>query len=681
MTEPIKAVFLSYASQDAEAALRICASLRAAGIEVWFDQSELRGGDAWDRAIRQQIKACSLFVPVISANTRARVEGYFRLEWKLAVDRSYLIAAEKAFIVPVVIDGTNDTDTMVPDRFREVQWTRLPDGVTPAAFAERISRLLSPDQLPAEPQQLPNARRFVPDAPSPVAATPPPGRSGTKASRTRALLLISGLAIVAAGYFAVHRFMLSKRSAPTAEAPALQSPATGPSAISEKSIAVLPFVNMSSDKEQEYFSDGLAEELLDLLAKTPGLHVIARTSSFSFKGKSEDIPTIASKLKVANVLEGSVRKSGTRLRVTTQLIRADNGEHIWSETYDRELKDVFKVQDEIAGAVVAALKLKLAPTQESSSHGTTNTEAYNQYLLGRQFWNRRNLDGYRRAVEAYRKAISLDPDYAAAYAGLATAQNYVADATGDLAGFKQAQAAAEKAVALAPEQADGYVARGYIRTTVSWDWVGAEADLAKALELDAGDSTVQRRYGQLLASLGRLPEAIAATKKAIELDPLSEPAWQTLEQFLISRGDFSAAHEANRRALEINPESAYALNDLGMIQLLQGHAAEALETFRKIETGMFRLTSLAMVEHTLGHAKESQQALDEAIAKHASDAAYQIAEAYAWRGEKDKAFEWLERAYRQEDGGLSAVKLDPLLVSIRSDPRFHALLRKINLPD
>jgi TolB-like protein len=667
MTE--KAVFLSYASQDAGAALRICEALRAGGIEVWFDQSELRGGDAWDASIRHQIRACALFVPVISANTRTRAEGYFRLEWKLGVDRSYLIAAEKAFLVPVLIDDTNDRDALVPDRFREVQWTRLPDGATPPAFVERIARLLSPQPAPAQPTRTP--------LPADAAAAPPARGLGTETRapmrlKSIALWLGVGLVGIAAGYFALERLVVSKRNVSTAAAmPAVQ----------EKSIAVLPFVNMSSDKEQEYFSDGLAEELLDLLAKTPGLHVIARTSSFSFKGKSEDIPTIAGKLKVANILEGSVRKSGTHLRVTTQLIRADTGEHIWSETYDRELKDVFKVQDEIAGAVVAALKLQLAPAQDASAHGTANTDAYNQYLLGRQFWNRRTSDGYRRAAESYRKAIALDPNYAAAYAGLAMAEEYVADSTGDAQVFKLAREAAEKAVALAPEQADGYAARGYIRTTAGFDWTGAESDLAKAVALDPGDSTIQRRYGELMASIGRMPEAIVSTKKAIELDPLSEPAWQTLEQYFISQRDFAPAHEANRRALEINPESAYALNDLGTLQLLEGNAADAAATSRRINSEIFRRTSIAMAEHSLGHAEESKHALDDAIATQSQSAAYQIAEAYAWQGDRDKAFEWLERAYRQQDGGLSAVKYDPLLDSLRGDPRYHALLRKLNLPD
>jgi len=694
MTEPKKAVFLSYASQDAAAALRICEAVRAAGIEVWFDQSELRGGDAWDAAIRRQIKACSLFMPVISASTCARVEGYFRLEWKLAVDRSYLIATETAFIVPVVIDGTKDSDALVPDRFREVQWTRLIDGATPAAFAERVSRLLSTAQSPAgssltaptsAPIAAPSAQPFSAAPASAAAAAHSPA-----VSRSRVTWVVIALA-AAAGYLAVDRFSAPRRSTQTEAASELPSPTTpavqpnspspGINPISERSIAVLPFVNMSSDKEQEYFSDGLSEELIDLLTKVPDLRVPARTSSFFFKGKSETIPTIARELGVAHLLEGSVRRAGNRLRVTAQLIRADTGYDVWSETYDRELKDVFKVQDEIAGAVVAALKLKLPSAQNTSAHRTANTEAHNQYLLGLQSFNRRNVDGYGRAVDFYRKAIALDPNYAAGYAGLAFALTYLADTSGDAALLQQALAAAEKAVALAPEQADGYVARGYFRGSINFDWAGAQADLAKGLDLDAGDSTGRRRYAQLLGTLGRFPEAVAEARRAVELDPLSEPSWQTLARLLTASRDFAAAHEASRRALEINPESGYALSSLGQILLLEGKAAEAAAVFRRIDArSLFELFGVAMAEHTLGRARESQQALDELTGKGAENAAYQIAEVHAWRGEKDKAFEWLERAYRQRDGGLADIKYDPLLNSLHGDSRYAALLRKMNLP-
>jgi TolB-like protein len=490
-------------------------------------------------------------------------------------------------------------------------------------------------------------------------------------SATAWLIVMSVVAVCAA--VGVDRLIRPRDSANLVPPPAFAPPA--------RSVAVLPFVDMSEKKDQEYLSDGLAEELLDLLTKTPGLYVIARTSSFSFKGKSDDIPTIARKLNVANILEGSVRKSGTRLRITTRLIRATNGEEIWYETYDRELKDVFDVQDEIAEAVVAKLKLTLAPVSQDPARRTSNTEAYNQYLLGRQAFNRGNLDGYRLAIEAYHRAIALDPNYVAPYEGLTAAEFFVADQTGDAAGYRRAEEAADTAVALGPEDASSYAARGFIRYAIRWDWAGTQADFEKAIALDPGDARFQQRYGELLATQGRLPEAIATTRKAIELDPLSHSAWQTLTTYLISTGDFAAARDASRRALEISPQSDFSLNDLGTLQLLEGRAQDALDTFRKIDNEGFRLSSVAMAEHTLGHVRESQHALEQLIAQHATEAAFQIAEIFAWRGENDKAFEWLERAYQQRDGGLSDMKTDPPLANLRNDPRYKTFLRKMNLPE
>jgi TolB-like protein/Tfp pilus assembly protein PilF len=677
-----RAVFLSYASEDADAAQRICAALRDAGIEVWFDQSALRGGDAWDAAIRKQIKTCALFMPVISRNTHARDEGYFRLEWKLAVDRSHLMAVDKAFLLPVVIDDTRDNDDRVPDRFRELQWTRLPGGSTPASFTERVSNLLSPDQH-STPE--PRAARGAASGDSVDA-----GGSGSAPKNQRsswqswAMMLIVALIVVAIAWYVIDKKLLSNRAAhpaPPSVPLAASEPPSSPAqaAVAANSIAVLPFLDMSEKKDQEYFSDGLAEELIDQLAKIPGLHVIARTSSFSFKDKSEDIPTIAKQLNVANILEGSVRKAGNRLRVTTQLIRTDSGEDLWSETYDRQLKDVFQVQDEIAGAVVSALKLKLAPGQQAANaHRTSNTEAYNQFLLCKQFAARSKLDEYQRAVAACRKAIELDPGYAAAYAELAVAEALVSDRTVNPALLQQAQATAEKAIAMAPDEADGYAARGFMRR-YEWDWTGAQADLEKALALDPGDIRVQTRYGLLLGSLGRLPESIAAMKKATSSDPLSSLAWDGLGGELTYNRQFAAAHEALQRALDIEPDSNYALNSLGTLQLLENNAAQALVTFGQIGDGVFGAAGIAMAEHTLGDPDASKQALDPLIAKYANAAAYQIAEVYAWRGEKARALEWLERAYQQRDGGMSEIKTDPLLDSVRDDARFAALLRKLQL--
>lgn len=547
---------------------------------------------------------------------------------------------------------------------------RYPSAV---ALSQDIRRYIEGKPIEARPARFPDRlRKFV-------------GRNKPMAGVTAAAVA----AILAMVGYTVHRETVI-RGRIAAKAVAVSAP-TPPSALATgnlgapilaalsptHSIVVLPFVDMSEKKDQEYFSDGLSEELIELLGKTPGLRVIPRTSSFYFKGRAETLETIAAQLRVANVLEGSVRKSGNRLRVTAQLIRADTSEHLWSETFDRNVRDVFKIQDEIAGAVVSALKVKLAPGKEATnSQRTSNPEAHNQYLLGRQFFDRGNADSFQRAAQAYRKAVELDPRYAAAYAELAVTESYVA---GDEAGQRQALVAADKAIELAPDEADVYAARGYLRVG-RWDWTGAQADFEKALTLDAADSTLQWQYATLLDAFGRLPEAIAAAKKATELDPLSSWAWGFLGVYLIENRQFGAAREAVRRALEIQPEAAPAQSLLGDLQLFGGHAAEALATYRKIADEGLRLGGVARAECALGHAKEWQRALDQSIASRGRVDPYGIAELYAWCGEKDRAFEWLERAYQLREG-LPGMRNDLNMASLRGDARFAAMLRKMNLPE
>jgi adenylate cyclase len=551
------------------------------------------------------------------------------------------------------------------------------------AWANRLVLILMAIGLPAV-MLLAWAFEITPEGLKPTVEVDPKKsiRSLTGRRLDRATIVVLVLAL---GYFVADKFWLTKREAVPEDVTATPTPVPSAPAANkapEKSIAVLPFVDMSEKKDQEYFSDGLAEELIDQLAKVPQLHVIARTSAFSFKGKSDDIPTIARKLNVANILEGSVRKSGVRLRVTTQLVQADSGQDIWSETYDQELKDVFKVQDEIAGAVVAALKVHLLPSKQSSaSHRTDNIEAFNQYLLGRQFANRRNVEDWRRATKAYRKAIELDPGFAAAYAGLSESEFLEGDQTEDTASYDTAMASAEKAVKLAPDQAEGYAARASLRTVIGWDWVGAEADLQKALALDPGSVEVQVGLAEIMADMGRIPEAIAVGKHATELDPLSSEAWGELAWHLYLGGQYAAASEANGRSLEIAPDHFFAHELLGYMRLLESKPTEAASTFAEVKEEGWRLNGIAMAEHSLGHIQKSQEALDGLIARHAKGSAFQVAEVYAWRHEKDKAFEWLDRAYRQRDAGLVYIKGDPFLASLHGDPRFGAFLRKMKLPE
>ena len=501
----------------------------------------------------------------------------------------------------------------------------------------------------------------------------PPVMPGKPASSQR-IWLIAGVFLAAA--FAMAYFWRDT----TWEHLTGESPTTSV-VVRDTSIAVLPFVDMSESKDQEYFADGMTEELINMLTKVPELRVPARTSSFYFKGKQATIADIGQTLGVAHVLEGSVRKSGNTLRITAQLIRVDNGYHAWSETYDRKLDDIFKIQDEIADAVVSALKVQLSGgSMATRGHGTTNPEAYNAYLLGRQLYLQGTVPSWHQAIEAYQKAIALDPHYADAYAELAVSQYFVADQTGDPALWKAAEEAAQKAIDLDPSLASGYSVRGTLRYLHRYDWVGAESDLKHALALDPTNSRVLSRYGNLLSYFGRTEEATAMLQKAIERDPLESTNWQELGIVLSESGDHAGAYDAFHHALAIRPADTFSIFHLARLQLIDGKAQDALATFQTNSDEEFRGAGTAMAEHTLGNAKASQQALEKLIATGAEDAAYQIAEVYAWRGEADKAFEWLERAYRQQDGGLAGLKGDLQLAPLRSDPRYAAMLRKINFP-
>jgi TolB-like protein len=560
MAESTKAIFLSYASQDATAARSIGEALREGGLEVWFDQSELRGGDAWDEMIRRQIAECAVFIPIISANTASRLEGYFRLEWTLADQRTQRMARTKTFIVPVCIDATPESSLDVPESFVRVQWSRLPSGTTAPAFVERVRSLLSAEKLSAPIAPPPTSS--IPAAASPTLATPldrssrPATMAATASREVRGLLVGGAIAVLALAGLAYERM---RPAAPVQMKPGVSdtmsdTAGTAPSplapvAIPEKSIAVLPFVDMSEKKDQEYFSDGLSEELLDLLAQVPELQVAARTSSFFFKGNAEDVAAIGQKLRVSHLLEGSVRKAGSKIRVTAQLIRAVNGYHIWSKTYDRDVKDIFKVQDEISGAVVDALKIQLLSSRPIiNRHQTDNTEAYSQYLLGNQLRDHDTPESNDLARTAYQKAIALDPHYAAAYSGLADAEWRLADTrTNNPDDYARAAAAAEKAIALDPNAPEGYWARGQLRYVYYYDWSGARSDFDKALSLEPNFGPAGVDRAGLLATLGHLPDAINALRQITTRDPLSGPAWRRLASLLMDEGRFSEVPDAISR--------------------------------------------------------------------------------------------------------------------------------------
>jgi adenylate cyclase len=460
--------------------------------------------------------------------------------------------------------------------------------------------------------------------------------------------------------------------------------------VSDSSIAVLPFVNMSSDKEQEYFSDGLSEELLNQLAQIPQLRVIARTSSFSFKGKEADVATIAKVLNVANVLEGSVRKSGNSMRITAQLIRTSDSSHLWSKTYNREIKDVFEVQDEIAGEVVASLKLTLLPDRKpAGSNRPDNMDAYNHFLRGREFAVLATSEGYRQAIGEYQRAIELEPAYTNAYVNMAAAQVMVADLSADPVGQTKAQRAIEKALSISPGDAGALAIRGWMRSLFLWEWDGARLDFEAALAANANNAATLVRYSWLLAALGRLPEAITAAEKANQLDPLADQAATYLGMFLNAAGQYAKAGEVELQRLKASGSDDFANLVYGEALVLSGKHAQALAAMQPASTDHdadaeelgVRLTITALAEHALGHNQESERALADLEKNYGAGFAFQIASVHAWRGDKTKAFEWLDRAYSQRDGGMAMIKYDPFLVSLRGDPRYAALVKKLGLPE
>jgi len=667
-------VFISYASQDVAVADVVCAALETAGLPCWIAPRDVHPGESYAAAIVQAINSCRMLVLVLSKSAIDSPHVLREVERASSKKRPVLSVRMDATPLPPELEYFLSANHWLDASIGPIEQ------ILPALIGAVQGRVSAPRPGSLAADSAHTGAQGDPLQSSGGPISPRASRSGAN----RILIPVTAAIGLALSYFVADKFWPPKHakteqaSAPLGSGPATATPAR--TAISEKSIAVLPFVDLSEKRDQEYFSDGLSEELIDLLAQTPDLQVIARTSSFYFKGKQVRIAEIANMLGVAHVLEGSVRKSGTTLRVTAQLIRADTDVHLWSKTYDRDVKDIFKVQDELAGAVVEALKSKLLPARQlESGHRTDNSEAYDQYLFGKQSFNRSSPDGDRLAVSAYRRAIALDSNFSAAYAGLAEAEAALADTeTGERAALQRALEAADRAVALAPDVPYGYVVRSWLRGGFFWDWSGARADIEKAIARDAGDGRVQLTYSELLRSLGLIPEAIAAARKATDADPLSEAAWANLGYVLMNDRQFAAARQAQNRAQQINPESIWPRYRLAQIALLDGHPEMALTM---AQTNRTPAIVTAMAAYSLGRREEAQRALNELIYRHAQNLAYQIAEAYAWRGETDQAFEWLDRSYAQHDSGLSVVKTDLFLGRIRADRRFAAMLRKINLPE
>jgi len=682
VTDSGKAVFLSYASQDAEAAQHLCEALRNAGVEVWFDQSELRGGDTWDASIRKQIKNCALFIPVISRNTHARDEGYFRLEWKLAVDRSHLMTANRPFLVPVVIDDTSDQDEQVPDRFRELQWTRLSQGANMDAFVEHVRRLLS-GELSREPTGTASAATRVSTAPT--TSRPVPASWRSKA----ALLATIAVAVLALGYLVANRLVFSKHGAEVgavAGFAAQNAPVTGFNP-PPHSIAVLPFANMSGDKDQEYFSDGLTEELLNSLSEINELQVAARTSAFSFKGKDTDIGTIARKLNVGAVLEGSVRRSAHTIRITVQLINAVTGFHLWSKTYDRDLGNVLKLQTEIATSVASALKVTLLGDIAAKVElgGTGNPAAFDSYLRGaKEASSFRDSKDLPATIAAFTEAIRLDPNYALSFAARSLAFSAVANEAETAAtvreSYDKAQVDARQALELAPNLAQAHLALAYVSDS-SLNFTQASESYERALALAPGNAEVLRLSGTFAALLGHFDAGLAAARRAVVLDPLSRQSHFDLGEALYAARRYEEAVATYAEVISLDPGYKTTYGWRGIAYYALGdfeHARASCETKRE---HLLSQQCLAVVYDKLGRHADAEAELAKQKTALGDTAAYQYTTIFAQWGDRAKALEWLETAWRLRDPGLIYVKTDPLLDPLRQEPRFQAVMRELKFPN
>ena len=674
MSDSNKAVFLSYAREDTDAARRIADALRSQGLEVWFDQNELVGGDTWDAKIRGQINSCALFVPVISANTQARLEGYFRLEWKLAEDRSYLMAKGKTFIVPVAVDATTERGAQVPDAFLKVQWTRLPGGETPPAFVARVNNLLGGNVAPV------GDRRIEQEATANAGQRPALPRSAIPGWTWSALTAV----VVGIGV-ALYVFRQPAPPAPVAASAREPKPATAaPAAISAQSVAVLAFANLSDDKNNEYFSDGISEELLNVLAKMPELKVSARTSAFHFKGKDTPIPEIARQLGVAYVVEGSVRKSGDKVRITAQLIKAADGFHVWSETYDRDLKDIFAVQDEIAGRIAKTLSAKLGLARPSAV--TTNLNAYNLYLQARANLAKRVYANLELARQQFESALALDPDYSPARAGLATtysllpsyARSFTLARNRELYGraMREARLVLEKE----PGNAEAWMIIGYVDMLFEWRWKEASEAYARALALAPNDAEVANFAGDYFRVVQERPGLPAMEARALELNPLNPANHWDLGYAYFTLRDYEHAVRHAQDAVALSPDSydayyclVWSLGSLKRFDEMRAVIAAARSRTHESEAILLNLDVKAAILE--GRTADALR-LQEKITPFAERGDYSPADHgyhYLLLGESDQAAYWLRRACEIHDSGM--VFAEPIdLDRIAADPKTRFVL-------
>jgi TolB-like protein/Tfp pilus assembly protein PilF len=649
---PKRRVFISYASHDAAVAQKVCSALETTGFPCWIAPRNVIPGTLYADGIVHAIDDSSILVLILSEQSVA--SAHVGREIERAVSKRHPVVALRIDSAPL---------TAAFEYFlNQSQW--IEGGGSDAAIAQLVSAVgqhLAPGTAAANAQ-----------------TSQAPMRKPAMSRRVWAIAAAVAVIASVAGYLLAGKpWMQGQGAAVHATIP-----------VADKSIAVLPFVDMSEKKDQEYFGDGLSEELIDMLTKVPELHVPARTSSFFFKGKQTTIEDIAKVLGVAYVLEGSVRKSGDKLRVTAQLIKADAGFHVWSETFDRQLTDVFKVQDEIAEAVVHALKLSLIPGASVAGNNARNIEANDLYLQAKFLRNDQlTKDSNKRAVELLSRALTLDPSFAPAWAEFSRARGFQAGqgllpAAELETARKEARVAAEKAVALDPFLPEAHNALGVSHLRAE-EISEAASEFRRTLELNSRNSDAILQLGTIAGEEGRLDEQVRLKEQALAIDPLNVNVLDRLGFAYLAVGRPDTAELLFRRQLELSPQNMFAKTNIGIALALLGKPAEALDFLeRGAHDESERRWARALLYPALGRKAEADALLVSLERDPGSAQPFDIAEVYAYHNDKDRAFAWLDRQYRVDPQYLRGeLNSEPLLANLRGDPRFKALLRKLNLPE
>jgi TolB-like protein/cytochrome c-type biogenesis protein CcmH/NrfG len=667
-TGTISPVFISYASQDVAVANVVCTTLEAAGFPCWIAPRDVRAGEPYAAAIVAAINACRLLVLVL---TKSAIDSPHVLR---EIERA---SSKKRPVLSIRMDASQLPPEL--EYFLSANhWLDASGGAVESVLPALI------DSVRVRKASLPTRLALDTNTPGIHAAPDPLHSAALRRTPPRwgARSMAVALAVAAVGlaYVLADKFWLSKRAVTAAVSTAAAPAAT----TTAKSVAVLPFADLSEKKDQEYFSDGLSEELIDLLGKIPELRVPARTSSFYFKGKQATLGEIAKALSVSHILEGSVRKSGNQLRITAELVRTDTDTRIWSETFDRKLDDIFKVQDEISAAVVKALKISLLEGAAPKATPAANTEAYTLFLQGRALAQRHTRADNAKAGDYLRQSLKADPNFTPAWVLLARVRADDWNVFGTI-DYKQARAevsdAATHALKLAPSSPDARIAMSHVLFDVNWDWDGAEREINKALELDPSNAEALEQAAFLAMTRGQCERALQFAQSAAERDPLDVDRYRGLGIANICGNRLAQAEASFRKALELNATSEGLHYKLGLVLLMRGESRAALAEMEHETQEEWRNVGLPLVLDALGRKSEADQALS-VVAKHPESWEYQLAQIYARRSDMEHAFASLEQAFQERDGGLATyVKWDPLLNNVRSDPRYQALLRKMKLAD